>query len=237
LKQREKLGQMNNNIFSLIFLKIINYLLATAVIAITLMCPLAIAETIQINDQFGNPIENVVVSFSANEPIESDKSNVLIMDQIDKQFAPKVLVVHKNQTVSFPNSDNIRHHLYSFSTPKPFEFKMFKGGESKQLTFDQAGIVVLGCNIHDQMVGYIYVADHENTVITNKQGIAELPQGGLAVKLWHSKLSANKIARVEVQLPPANSAQPWSITLNLLAEIKAPTNNKFKSKKFSRGNQ
>lgn len=159
------------------------------------------------------------------------------MDQIDKQFAPQVLVVKKNQTVSFPNSDDIRHHLYSFSKPKPFEFKMFKGGVSKQLTFDQAGIVVLGCNIHDQMVGYIYVADKEFTVMTNDQGIAELPSAGLAVQLWHSKLSANKIERKKVQLPSSHSEQHLPITLTLLADIKAPIKSKFGSNKFSRGNQ
>jgi plastocyanin len=228
---------MNSITFGCMLIKIVNHLFASTLIAITLLCPLALAESIKIKDQFGNPIENVVVSFTTTDGIESDKRDVLIMDQIDKQFSPQVLVVQKNQTVSFPNSDNIRHHLYSFSKPKPFEFKMFKGGESKQLILDQAGIVVLGCNIHDQMVGYIYVTEHENTVITNEQGIAELPQGGLAVKLWHAKLSTNKTERVEVQLLSSNSAQPTPITLNLLADIKVPTKNKFKSKKFSKGNQ
>lgn len=218
-------------------MKRINLLIASALSAMTLMCPTAFAESIQINDQFGNPLENVVVSFTTTDVINNDKLDTLIMDQIDKQFAPQVLVVQKNQTVSFPNSDNIRHHLYSFSKPKPFEFKMFKGGESKHLIFDQAGIVVLGCNIHDQMVGYIYVAEHESTVITNEQGIAELPQDGLAVKLWHAKLSANKTERMEVQLPSSHSVQPSPITLNLLADIKVPNKNKFKSKKHSRGNQ
>lgn len=201
------------------------------------MCPLAIAESIQVSDQFGNPLKNVVVSFSTSEATKHDRPDVVIMDQIDKKFAPRVLVVQKNQTVSFPNSDDIRHHLYSFSKPKPFEFKMFKGGVSKQLNFDQAGIVVLGCNIHDQMVGYIYVADDEYTVMTDNQGVAELPSAGLAVHLWHSKLSANKIERKEVQLPLAHPEQHLPITLTLLADIKAPTKSKFGSNKFGRGNE
>jgi plastocyanin len=201
------------------------------------MCPLASAESILVSDQFGNPIENVVVSFSTSEAIKGDKPGVVIMDQIDKQFAPRVLVVQKDQTVFFPNSDDIRHHLYSFSKPKPFEFKMFKGGVSRKLTFDQAGIVVLGCNIHDQMIGYIYVADNEYTVMTNDQGIAQLPSAGLVVQLWHSKLSANKIERKEVLLPPSHSEQYLPITLTLLADIKAPTKSKFRSNKFSKGNQ
>ena len=227
---------MQVNIYGLMLLKLVNNLFAFCLITLTLMCPHAFAESIQISDQFGRPIENVVVSFTIAEPTSSHKLDVATMDQINKQFAPQVLVVQKNQTVSFPNSDNIRHHLYSFSKPKPFQFKMFKGGESKELTFDQTGIVVLGCNIHDQMVGYIYVADNEYTVMTDAQGIAEIPRGGLAVKLWHSKYSANKIERKSVQLPTSRSEHPLPITMILLADIEVPTKSKFKSKKFSRGN-
>ena len=195
------------------------------------------AESIQIKDQFGNPIENVVVSFTTTDGIESDKRDALVMDQIDKQFAPQVLVVQKNQTVSFPNSDNIRHHLYSFSKPKPFEFKMFKGGESKQLILDQTGIVVLGCNIHDQMVGYIYVAENEYTTITDAQGIANIPSDQLIIRLWHSNLSANKVERKNISLPSSYSEQPIPIILNLIEEEEVHNTSKFKSKKFNRGNQ
>jgi plastocyanin len=225
---------MKISAFGLISLKMANQLFACFLIA--LMCPVALAESIKISDQFGNPIENVVISFTTSEGLNI-KPGVVIMDQIDKQFAPQVLVVQKNQTVSFPNSDDIRHHLYSFSKPKSFEFKMFKGGESKQLTFDQTGIVVLGCNIHDQMVGYIYVADNEYTVITNDQGIAELPSAELNVKLWHSRLSVNKIERKDVRLGASDSEQPIPITLTLLTDVKAPVKSKFGSEKFSKGNQ
>jgi plastocyanin len=219
----------------LISLKMANQLFACILIAF--MCPVAIAESIKISDQFGNPIENVVISFTTSEAIKSENPDIVIMDQIDKQFTPRVLVVQKNQTVSFPNSDDIRHHLYSFSKPKPFEFKMFKGGESKQLTFDQTGIVVLGCNIHDQMVGYIYVAENKHTVMTNDQGIAELTSAGLDVKLWHSRLSVNKIERKDVKLAASDSEHPIPITLTLLTDVKASVKSKFGSEKFSKGNQ
>jgi plastocyanin len=218
----------------LMFIKRVNNLWAC--IFVTFMCPFALAESVQISDQYGNPVENVVISFTTSEAFNVNPG-VVIMDQIDKQFAPQVLVVQKNQTVSFPNSDDIRHHLYSFSKPKSFEFKMFKGGESKQLTFDQTGIVVLGCNIHDQMVGYIYVADNEYTVMTNDQGIAELPSAELNVKLWHSRLSVNKIERKDVQLGASDSEQPIPITLTLLTDVKASVKSKFGTDKFSKGNQ
>jgi plastocyanin len=206
-------------------------------LAMMLICPAALAKSVQITDQFGKPVENVVVSFASDKAIQSGELDVLTMDQINKQFAPRVLIVQKDQTVVFPNSDNIRHHLYSFSKPKPFEFKMFRGGESEKLTFDQAGIVVLGCNIHDQMVGYIYVAENEYTTITDAQGIANIPSDQLIIRLWHSNLSANKVERKNISLPSSYSEQPIPIILNLIEEEEVHNTSKFKSKKFNRGNQ
>lgn len=197
----------------------------------------ALAHSIRVVDQFANPVENVVISFNEDDSNTFDNSVLPIMDQVNMQFLPKVLVIQKNQSVAFPNSDNTRHHIYSFSKPKPFEIKMFKGGESKKLTFDQSGIVVLGCNIHDEMVGYIYVAENQNTAITNAQGIAEVPALGLALTLWHPKLSTNKIVRKDFQLPTTKTKEPIPIVLTLLEDVTTPTQQTFKSKKFKRGNK
>ena len=58
-----------------------------------------------------------------------------------------------------PNRDNIRHHVYSFSPAKRFELPLYAGVPTQPVLFDKAGVVVLGCNIHDWMIGYIYVSD------------------------------------------------------------------------------
>lgn len=201
-----------------------------------LFCTNSFANSIQVVDQFGKPIENVVVSYDQDAPNNPDPQKIAVMDQVNIQFLPHVLVIQKEQTVAFPNSDNTRHHIYSFSQAKPFEIKMFTGGESKQLTFEQPGIVVLGCNIHDQMVGYIYVAENANTAMTNVQGIAEVPKGGIDIKLWHPKLSTNKMMRQDVTLPDELSEQPYTIVLTLIEDIVIPEQPTFKSKKFNRGN-
>ncbi|MEP1445021.1 MAG: methylamine utilization protein [Paraglaciecola sp.] len=227
---------MTTRKFGRVFLKTINNSFCFTFIAVILFDPVVMAKTLYITDQFNKPIENVVVSFATTKPTQADNVKLLVMDQIDKQFSPRLLVVQKNQRVSFPNSDNIRHHLYSFSKPKPFEFRMFKGGDTKELVFDQAGIVVLGCNIHDQMVGYIYVADNEQTVVSNKHGLAEVPENGLMLKLWHPNLSTNKILRKNFQLPETSLEAPFPIVLNLLEDTVIPTQRTFKSKKFDRGN-
>jgi hypothetical protein len=73
--------------------------------------------------------------------------------------------------------------------------------------------------------------------MTNDQGIAELPSAELNVKLWHSRLSVNKIERKDVQLSASDSEQPIPITLTLLTDVKASVKSKFGTDKFSKGNQ
>ena len=59
----------------------------------------------------------------------------------------------------FPNKDGIGHHVYSFSTAKTFELPLSETESSMTVTFDQPGIVTIGCNIHDWMVGYINIVN------------------------------------------------------------------------------
>src|SRR6266702_141557 len=38
-----------------------------------------------------------------------------VMDQVDRAFAPDLLVIPVGSTVEFPNSDSVSHQIYSFS--------------------------------------------------------------------------------------------------------------------------
>jgi len=60
---------------------------------------------------------------------------------------------------TFPNSDQIQHQVYSFSAPKTFKLSLYAGHKYPPVIFDRPGLVTLGCNIHDGMIGYIYVTD------------------------------------------------------------------------------
>jgi len=185
--------------------------------------------TFRIVDQSGQPIENVVVS----APVDADRSatdELAVMDQVNKQFLPHVLVVQKGQRVSFPNSDDIRHHVYSFSSPKPFEIKLYKGKHSTPIEFDKPGIVVLGCNIHDHMVGYIYVADRESVALTNRDGVAHLELNSDRVHMWHSRLSTSHTERIDVAVNEDTPDATQLVTLQLLPEKPPAGKRKFGSK-------
>jgi plastocyanin len=115
-----------------------------------------------------------------------------IMDQVDRQFVPHVLVVRVGTEVAFPNSDTVAHQVYSFSPAKRFQLALYRGHAHPPLTFDKPGVVIVGCNIHDNMLGYIFVtpAPHfGKTDATGKLVLAELPAGEYEVVLWSPRFN------------------------------------------------
>ena len=190
--------------------------------------------TLNIIDQHGQPLKNAVVEVVSEAGNKSSQPlPVLIMDQVDKQFSPTLLIAQQGQQVNFPNSDNIRHHVYSFSDAKPFQLKLYSGQPESPITFENQGVVVLGCNIHDSMLGYIYVAKSAHVYQTDEQGNVQL--NGLTLpaqlSLWHS---LQQIALEETQplALTANSPRSFQVTLQT---IEPKPRNTFGSK-FKGGN-
>ncbi|MFF7708526.1 methylamine utilization protein [Pseudomonas sp. NPDC007930] len=137
-------------------------------------------------DKQGQPVPGAVLTLQG--PGKGSAQASAVMDQRDKQYVPRVLPVHTSTAVAFPNNDNIRHQVYSFSPAKRFELKLYEGTPAAPVVFDKPGVVVLGCNIHDWMMGYIYVTDDPWFTATDAQGnarFADLPAGKYRVTLWH----------------------------------------------------
>ena len=110
------------------------------------------------------------------------------MVQQNIAFSPHVLIVPVGATVSFPNRDKVRHHIYSFSKPAKFEIKLFARDETRSYNFLSAGAVALGCNIHDSMSGFIKVVDTPFAAKSGADGrlrITGLPGGTARVTVWH----------------------------------------------------
>lgn len=128
------------------------------------------------------------------------------MGQAGKQFVPQVLVVTTGTEVDFPNRDTVRHHVYSFSPVKKFELKLYIGTPTQPVLFDQPGIAVLGCNIHDQMVGWIVIVDTPYFGRTAAQGqvvLDKLPPGNYRLRSWHPGLPVGAAALDQAVSVPA----------------------------------
>jgi plastocyanin len=119
------------------------------------------------------------------------ESHSAVMDQAHNAFVPHVLVVQTGTSVLFPNNDVVSHHVYSFSQAKTFELGLYKGNAHPPLVFDQPGVVVLGCNIHDGMLGYILVVDTPHFALTDARGslaLDGLAAGDYTVHVWTPRL-------------------------------------------------
>lgn len=145
--------------------------------------------TVKILTANGKPLVNAAILLENSSSPESEGSKQAIVDQVDKQFTPTVSAITPGTDVVFPNSDNIRHHVYSFSEAKKFELKLYSDKEKPSVNFDKEGIVTMGCNIHDQMIAYVVVSDDYRVVVTNEQGIAEIELSKdetlEQVNVWH----------------------------------------------------
>ena len=114
-----------------------------------------------------------------------------VVDQINLAFVPDLIVIPVGSTVEFPNSDSVSHQIYSFSPTKRFQLPLYHGKPYPPVHFDQAGIVTLGCNIHDKMLGYIYVTDAAYFGRTDASGVwvaNNVPRGVYHLSVWHPLL-------------------------------------------------
>ncbi|MDO6445283.1 methylamine utilization protein [Colwellia sp. 1_MG-2023] len=147
------------------------------------------AVTITLFDQNQKPLSNAVVWLTPTNKVlmKAPSTDPFIMMQKDRQFIPHILVVPQNAQVEFPNADSIMHHVYSFSKSKTFELKLYREQPQTAITFDQTGVVELGCNIHDWMLSFIVVVDSPFYAITNENGNVSfnIEPDNYTLNIWH----------------------------------------------------
>jgi len=172
--------------------------------------------SVRVLDGAGKPVANAVVTLKGpGAPAWRAAGAHFLVAQRNLQFQPFVLLVPAGASVSFSNGDNTRHQVYSFSAAKAFELKLFARDQSRSVTFDKPGVVALGCNIHDSMNAFVFVADNGWAAKTDAQGratFASAPANGV-MTVWHPYLRApgnqltqavphSTMAAVKVRLRP-----------------------------------
>src|SRR3954447_18913453 len=157
--------------------------------------PLAAAAlNVRVVDASGRPVRDAVVTlYPAGAARPAHAAGRYVVAQQNLQFRPFLTIVPVGADVSFPNLDPTKHHVYSFSAAKKFELKLFAKDQSRTVHFDKAGVVALGCNIHDQMSAFIFVTDTAWTARTNAQGLVifgDAPGVPGRITVWHPYLRA-----------------------------------------------
>jgi plastocyanin len=174
--------------------------------------------TAVIKDQAGAPVvDAVVVAVPKSGAPPSARPGREVVDQIDKEFVPYVKAILVGAAVNFPNKDNIRHHVYSFSPAKTFELPLYSGTPATPVIFDRPGVVTIGCNIHDWMIAYIYVAESPYFATTGPEGrvrLDNLPPGAYTVRVWHPRLEGTEdLTSRAVTVGAGATDAAWQLTL------------------------
>ena len=168
--------------------------LAACVTASTFLAPaclrVAAAElSVTVTSSSGGAISGALVVAEPAQPAPRPAvAQHGIMDQRNLQFVPDLLVVRTGALVEFPNSDQVRHQVYSFSGAKSFQLPLYAGHTQPPIAFDKPGLVTIGCNIHDNMIGFIYVSDtpwYGRTAADGTLKIRDMPPGEYTVRVWH----------------------------------------------------
>ncbi len=145
---------------------------------------------VTVTDATGRPLADAVVFVeSAAARAAARPLPGIDIVQAQKAFDPMVTVVTVGTAVAFPNRDTVRHHVYSFSPAKRFELKLYVGTPSAPVVFDQPGIAVLGCNIHDNMAAWVVVVETPWFGKTDAQGrvrLPDVPAGRHQLRSWHA---------------------------------------------------
>ncbi len=180
-----------------------------------------------VKDHHGRRVADAVVLVTPSDPKNAPrvKTPPDAVDQVDKQFVPYVKPVFVGSKIRFPNSDNIRHQVYSFSAAKKFELPLYGGTDAPPVIFDKPGVVVLGCNIHDWMVGYIYVSETPFFAKTGEDGTAsveDLPPGEYSVRLWHPSMEHGEETTLRRVTLNAGSPATLEWDLSLRPSLRVP---------------
>lgn len=116
----------------------------------------------------------------------------VVVDQKDLKFVPHVLPVLVGTTVTFKNSDDVLHNVFTpDKVADRFDLGTFGQGEERTYTFDKPGEAVLLCNVHPEMEAWVVVVPTPYFATTADDGsyrIEGVPAGEYTLKVWHASL-------------------------------------------------
>ena len=195
------------------------HLVVTATVCGLAMAASAAPLTVNVTDAAGRPLaEAAVYVLVRGAKTLADPGAAAQIGQRDRQFTPQVTVIQSGTSVTFPNFDTVRHHVYSFSPIQKFELKLYAGAPAAPVMFDKPGTAVLGCNIHDRMSAWVHVVDTPVFTKTDATGKAtlEVPAGDHRLRAWHP-LQPEPGLPLEQALHMGAAATRASVTLTLQA--------------------
>jgi plastocyanin len=157
-----------------------------------LVAELSTPESVAARDVVERTRSVVYLESAPRGAFEQSEPGRAVMDQRNETFVPHILAITTGTTVDFPNSDRIYHNVFSLSKTRRFDLGRYPVGHSKQVRFDQPGIVRVFCDIHSHMNAFILVFGHPFFAVTDAEGryhIDNIPPGAYSVVAWNEGIA------------------------------------------------
>lgn len=132
------------------------------------------------------PAANVVVWLDTPNAAAISTRGRVVLDQRNLAFSPQVLAIRVGSTVDFPNNDRVLHNVFSFRDGKRFDLGMYPVGTLRRVTFSQAGLSRIFCNIHPNMAAYVMTVDSPYFAVSTPDGALTIPSIALGVYRYHA---------------------------------------------------
>jgi hemoglobin len=148
------------------------------------------------------PVLGVIALEPAGGKWKKRTAKQRVMEQRDRQFAPRMLAIAAGSTVAFPNFDPIFHNVFSTSRSRAFDLGIYKNGESRDVTFAKEGLITIGCNLHANMSAHLVVVAAPHYVVTDASGgfkFRSLPPGKYKLKAWAEDTAEPVSMNVEIK--------------------------------------
>ena len=132
---------------------------------------------------------DMVVYLEGHLP-DTEKPVFTELTQRNQRFEPHLLVVPAGSTVSFPNADPIFHNVFSLSTTKKFDLGYYPEGHTRQVKFDDPGVVQVYCHLHPNMYAAVVVTPNRWYARPADDGsfrLNDVPPGTYQLVAWHTR--------------------------------------------------
>jgi len=163
------------------------------------------------------PLSEMVVFLEpadASAPVPAASAQPVKISQKGAKFDPPLTIISVGQTVEFVNDEDrlVEHNVFSNAPTKKFDLGMYPPGQSRSVTFDKPGAVLLYCSIHRYMDGVVFVAPTPYASRVTPDAayrIDNIPPGKWVVKTWQRR------RRFKEATAPATLEAGQAVSINL----------------------
>jgi plastocyanin len=74
-----------------------------------------------------------------------------VVDQKNREFSTMEITVKPGDSLTFTNSDNVTHNVFSNSKQNAFNIRVQNPGQSSTVQFKEEGVTEVRCAIHPRM--------------------------------------------------------------------------------------